>query len=170
MKLSEQEGCQLALDLASFEIVRTFHEEIRSLIESNRVTYCFCNEDEAAALANYVGGSTAEDGHAYLSQYVEISVVTLGKRGCMLRTKGSKEILKQKACTGINVIDATGAGDSFAAGFLFGIMRGHSMKRAMEIGCIAGGAVVQNIGAEISSEIWPWFQGKMHGNCLSIVA
>ena len=49
-----------------------------------------------------------------------------------------------------------GAGDQFAAGFLYGIMRGYSMPKCARLGCLAGGAVVQVVGAEMTPEAWRW--------------
>lgn len=49
-----------------------------------------------------------------------------------------------------------GAGDLFAAGFLYGLMRGYPLQRCARIGCLAGGAVVQSLGAELSPANWRW--------------
>jgi sugar/nucleoside kinase (ribokinase family) len=49
-----------------------------------------------------------------------------------------------------------GAGDLFAAGFLYGLMRGYPLQRCARIGCLAGGAVVQSVGAELSPANWRW--------------
>ena len=51
---------------------------------------------------------------------------------------------------------AAGAGDQFAAGFLYGIMRGYSMRKCAQLGCLAGGAVVQVVGAEMTPNSWRW--------------
>jgi sugar/nucleoside kinase (ribokinase family) len=52
------------------------------------------------------------------------------------------------------VVDTTGAGDLFAAGFLHGLIRGYPLRRCGELGCMAGGAVVQTLGAEMGREQW----------------
>jgi sugar/nucleoside kinase (ribokinase family) len=52
------------------------------------------------------------------------------------------------------VVDTTGAGDLFAAGFLYGLIRGYPPRRCGEIGCMAGGAVVQTLGAEMGRDQW----------------
>lgn len=49
-----------------------------------------------------------------------------------------------------------GAGDLFAAGFLYGLMRQMPLQRCAQIGCLAGGAVVQSVGAELSPSNWRW--------------
>lgn len=59
------------------------------------------------------------------------------------------------------VVDATGAGDLFASGFLYGRLRGYPLQRCAQIGCMAGGAVVQTLGAEMSPANWEW----LHHRC-----
>ena len=49
-----------------------------------------------------------------------------------------------------------GAGDQFAAGFLYGVMRGYSTRKCAQLGCLAGGAVVQVVGAEMTPDSWRW--------------
>lgn len=58
------------------------------------------------------------------------------------------------------VVDATGAGDLFAAGFLYGRLRGYPLRRCAQIGCMAGGAVVQTLGAEMSPANWEWLHAR----------
>ena len=56
--------------------------------------------------------------------------------------------------THAQVVDTTGAGDVFSAGFLYGMLRGLSLRRCAELGCMAGGAVVQALGAEMGPAQW----------------
>jgi hypothetical protein len=49
-----------------------------------------------------------------------------------------------------------GAGDQFAAGFLYGLMRGYGLRKCATLGCLAGGAVVQVVGAEMTQASWRW--------------
>lgn len=170
IELARNAGCQVAMDLGSFEIVRSFRQQIVNILESNAVSLCFCNEDEAIEIA---GGFPAvpEDGLRYLSSFCDISVVTLGAQGCMVTKKNDSSLMKeghrvitQPACTGVTVIDTTGAGDLFAAGFLYSILRGYSLQRAAEIGCLAGGAVIQTLGADMGPSNWQWLHQQMHGN------
>lgn len=57
---------------------------------------------------------------------------------------------------GGQVVDTTGAGDLFTSGFLYGLLRGYSLQRCCQIGCLTGGAVVQTTGAELSAANWQW--------------
>lgn len=140
-------GCRIALDLASFEIVRAFKHEIKEILKSKSITLCFCNEDEAIEVVvsfsdaekpghdvlDFGGKLTAEAGLAYLAKYCSIAVVTLGERGCLvLAEQDDVEItnksiqdkaIYEPACPQVKVVDTTGAGDLFAAGFLYRSVR-----------------------------------------------
>ena len=54
------------------------------------------------------------------------------------------------------VSSSPGAGDLFASGFLYGMLRGLGVRKSAQIGCLAGGAIVQTVGAEMSPANWQW--------------
>ena len=153
-------GAKIALDLASFEIVRTFRSQLKSILDSGAVSVCFCNEDEAMEWAE---GRGPEVGLDLLSRQVDVAVVTLGEKGCLVKERNSSALIAQPACSGVKVVDSTGAGDLYAAGFLYSLLRGYSLERAAEIGCLAGGAVVQALGADMGPENWQWLHARLHG-------
>ena len=161
-------GCKVAMHLASFEIVRRFRGPLEKLLSSGKVTAVFANEDEARELAG--GGAAASDsiekdtkiesGLEHLARWCEIAVVTLGDKGC-LAMRGQERV-EQKAFKGFAIEDTTGAGDLFASGFMYGLLRNQSLQRCCEIGCLSGAAVVQVMGAEISAEGWTWLHAHLH--------
>jgi sugar/nucleoside kinase (ribokinase family) len=59
-----------------------------------------------------------------------------------------------------SVVDATGAGDLFSAGFIYGALRGESLRRCCERGCLCGAAVVGDLGGEVSEEGWAWVRAR----------
>ena len=65
------------------------------------------------------------------------------------------------AIEGTNVIDTTGAGDLFASGFLYGMIKGLPLADCCKIGCCSGGAVVRALGGEVKPESWLWAYGQM---------
>ena len=75
-------------------------------------------------------------------------------QGCMIKAHGGHEVIAMGACAGVKVVDTTGAGDAFAAGFLYALLQGYPLRRCGEIGCLAGGAVVQTLGSELGQEQW----------------
>ena len=60
-----------------------------------------------------------------------------------------------KAGPNISGADA-GAGDLFASGFLYGLLRNYSLQKCCQMGCLAGGAIVQTLGAEMTAANWKW--------------
>ncbi len=163
VNIAQAVGAKIALDLASFEIVRSFRSQLNEIITSGAVSLCFCNEDEAIEWAGGTPGTTPEQGLDLLANYCDIAVTTLGEKGCLVKEKGATETIAQPACSGVTVVDTTGAGDLFASGFLYSILRGYSLKRASEIGCLAGGAVVQVLGSEMTPANWHWLHQRLHG-------
>lgn len=165
--LAHGAGTSVALELGSFEIVRTFKSNLLSVLQQGKISLCFCNEDEAKELVsdNSGSGATPEEGLKELAGYCRIAaVVTLGPEGCIVLRNGTDEnIVRQNAFIVSNVVDTTGAGDIFAAGFLYALIRGMDIARAAEIGCLAGAAVVQTLGAEMTQTTWSWLHAHMHG-------
>lgn len=162
--LTRQAGAKVALDLASFEVVRAFRKPLLELVETHRPDFLICNEDEALEVLVGPGqGRTPELALDWLARHASIAVVTLGERGCILRGEDSSEVVSEPAASGVEVTDATGAGDLFAAGFLYGLMRGYTLQQCARIGCLAGGAVIQSVGAELSPANWRWLFARVAG-------
>ena len=124
---------------------------------------------EQSGLQELATAETSEAALELLAQATEVAVVTLGGSGCIARKKGSGEVVRQVAFQ-VDVEDSTGAGDSFGAGLLYGLLQGHELKRCCEIACLAGGAVIQTLGAEVSEAGWQWMHSHMHGELAATVA
>lgn len=127
----------------------------------------FANEDEARELVGGGAGSECiekdtkiEQALSQLAEWCEIAVITLGDKGCLAQ-RGDERV-EQKAFKGFAIEDTTGAGDLFASGFMYGVLRNHSLQRCCEIGCLSGAAVVQVMGAEVSNEGWTWLHAHLH--------
>ncbi|KAI4316833.1 hypothetical protein L6164_024773 [Bauhinia variegata] len=157
--LAKEEGLLVSLDLASFEMVRNFKLQLLTLLESGKIDLCFANEDEATELLR--GEQTADPKGAveFLSKYCQWAVVTLGPNGCI--AKHGKEIVQVPAIGEANAIDATGAGDLFASGFLYGLVKGLSLEECCKVGSCSGGSVIRSLGGEVTSENWQWMYKQM---------
>ena len=81
-----------------------------------------------------------------------IAVVKIGARGSLIR-KGT-EVVRVQAVPVEKVLDTTGAGDYFAAGFLYGLTCGYSLEKCAKIGSILSGDIIQVIGAELPETNW----------------
>lgn len=65
-------------------------------------------------------------------------------------------------------VDATGAGDLFASGFLYGLVKGLSLEECCKIGSCSGGSVIRSLGGEVTSDNWQWMYKQMHAKGLAI--
>eukprot|EP00873_Tetraselmis_striata_P004479 jgi/Tetstr1/424743/TSEL_015260.t1 len=158
LELAEKAGARVALDLAAFEMVRRNRKQIIDVIQSGRISICFCNEDEARELDL----GTPEECLEAVGKHCEYAVVTLGEKGCVAKRQG-EQIVRELACSGLTVTDSTGAGDLFDAGFLYGIINGYDTRKCAQLGNLAGGAVIQTLGAEVSPEGYRWLHARLHG-------
>ena len=154
---AKKAGAVVALDLASFEVVEA-SRDILSGIVKNHVDILIANEDEAAA---YTGISDEIKALDALAQHVSIAVLKVGKRGSyifhdgrVIRVDPKTDIEKNDSNSGGSALDTTGAGDLWAAGFLFGIANGYSLERSGEIASACGYEVCQVVGAHIPEDGW----------------
>ncbi|KAK7383022.1 hypothetical protein VNO78_28687 [Psophocarpus tetragonolobus] len=157
--LAKQEGLLVSLDLASFEMVRNFKQPLLELLDSGNIDLCFANEDEATELLR--GEQNADPGTAveFLAKYCQWAVVTLGPNGCI--AKHGSEIARVPAIGEAKATDATGAGDLFASGFLYGVIKGLSLEECCKVGACSGGSVVRSLGGEVTLENRQWMYKQM---------
>lgn len=144
---AKKAGCKIAFDLASFEVVNIFRDKINSLLDD--VDILFANADEAAAL---VGNIPEDEQLEELSRHCPTAVLKLGKRGAMVKRCGEKVRVQAELVE--NPVDTTAAGDLWAAGFLYGIVKGHSLENCAKYGSILSGEVVKVIGSQLPAESW----------------
>lgn len=107
------------------------------------VDYLLPNEEQVIGLT---GAATVEDGaHALLARGVGCVAVTRGARGALVVTPESTLAVPAFA---VPVVDTTGCGDAFSAGFLRGVGLGRSLREAAVLGCAAAGLVAQGLGSD----------------------
>eukprot|EP00245_Coleochaete_scutata_P017830 TRINITY_DN894_c0_g1_i2.p1 TRINITY_DN894_c0_g1~~TRINITY_DN894_c0_g1_i2.p1 ORF type:complete len:437 (-),score=61.31 TRINITY_DN894_c0_g1_i2:1119-2429(-) len=167
--LAKAEGARISMDLASFEVVRNFRPRLLALLALGVVDVCFANEDEAIEISRDADGAAAspEKGLALLAKSCDCVVVMLGSRGCIAQ-RGS-EVVQIPAVQVSEAVDTTGAGDLFASGFLFGLMRGLPLADCCRLGCCTGATVVQSLGGEVPPHGWEWFRSQLPLQQLSAV-
>ena len=138
----------IALDLASFEVVKASKDILYDII-LKYVDILIANEDEAEAFTGLTDEMQALD---KMSKNVEYAVLKVGEKGSFISHKG--KVIKIDPLKGANAIDTTGAGDLWAAGFLFGLAHGYSIEQSGKIASACGYEVVQVIGAQIPEHGW----------------
>ncbi|MDR2389311.1 MAG: adenosine kinase [Tannerellaceae bacterium] len=146
MKKAKQAGVKIALDLSNFNIVHAFKDMLADIIPVY-VDILFSNESEAKAFT----GLDACEAVREMAQSVGIAIVTCGKDGTVVCVQG--QTIKVKA-EGGKPLDTTGAGDHFAAGFLYGQSLGASPEQSARIGSMLAGEVINVIGPQIPDERW----------------
>ncbi|KAH8515280.1 hypothetical protein H0E87_003935 [Populus deltoides] len=159
IRTAKQEGLFVSLDLASFEMVRNFRSPLLQLLESGDIDLCFANQDEAMALLRGEQTTDPEVAAEFLAKHCNWAVVTLGADGCIARH--GKEIVRVPAIGEAKATDATGAGDLFAGGFLYGLIKGLSLEECCKIGACSGGSVIRSLGGEVTPENWQWMYKQM---------
>ncbi|MBA2479731.1 MAG: adenosine kinase [Planctomycetes bacterium] len=152
-RAAKEADCELALDLASLEVVAANREVILELLDGF-VDLVFANVDEAKAWNSAGPEAALED----LARHVPIAVVKLGKEGALIQCRGQRVHV---AAEQVEAIDTTGAGDSWAAGFLAGHLRGLPIAQCGRLGALAGAAVVQVMGAQVPREKWLGVKGYL---------
>lgn len=143
-------GCTISLELSSFEVVNVARDWILDQLKQG-VDVVFANEDEARALFRT---DASYDAYARkLAGFGGIAAVKIGKEGAWI-AKG-KELHRIAPVAVSHVVDTTGAGDAWAAGFLFAHLRGKSLPAAGALGSALGAECVQHLGASIPDAHWP---------------
>jgi len=122
--------------------VNRYREEFLDLMRSKTIDYVFANVEELKALYETDELSTAVQG---IAKDAELAAVTMGAEGAMAIYDG--EVVTVPAFPVDRVVDATGAGDLFASGFLLALARGQDLKTALRLGCLSASEVISHIGA-----------------------
>lgn len=153
MEKAKRLGLKIALDLSNFNIVNGFRGLLQDIIPQY-VDILFSNESEAEAFT----GKKAHEAVRDLSSLVGISLVTLGKEGALIGS--NDEVIHVPAEGGIPK-DTTGAGDNFAAGFLYGQSIGANLRQCGQIGSMLAGHVIDTIGPQIPEDKWEQIKLKV---------
>ena len=141
-KIAHQSGRKVALSLSDAFCVDRWRDEFLQLMRSRTVDLIFANEAELHSLYQTSDFNTAI---AALSADIGAAVVTRSAEGCVV--VGGDAIEAVPAFPIERVVDTTGAGDLFAAGFLFGLARGADDRICGRLGALAAAEVIQHIGA-----------------------
>ncbi|MEE2699382.1 MAG: adenosine kinase [Pseudomonadota bacterium] len=134
-------GRKISLSLSDPFCVDRHRNEFRDLILQH-VDILFANEEEILSLYDTNHLKTAIN---HIQAYCEIAVVTLGEKGSIVIS--GEEILQIDVEPVEKLIDTTGAGDAYAAGFLYGITSGQNLSVSGRLGSICAAEVVSHLGA-----------------------
>ncbi|HPB02866.1 MAG TPA: adenosine kinase [Bacteroidales bacterium] len=146
IKTAKELGLKVSLDLASYNVVEEHRDFLNEMIDLY-TDIIFANEEESKALT----GLEPEESAKYLSQRVDIAAVKTGPGGSFVAMNGEITAVPTQK---IIPVDTTGAGDLYAAGFLYALSKGKSAYECGRTGSVIASEVITTIGAKIPEEKW----------------
>jgi adenosine kinase len=135
-------GRQVALTLSDSFCVDRYRDEFLDLMRKGTVDLIFANEAELHSLYQTSDFDTAL---TQLRSDTKLGIVTRSEKGCVVASRDG--VVAVPAFPIDRMVDTTGAGDLFAAGFLFGMVRNAGFENAGRLGALAAAEVIQHIGA-----------------------
>ena len=141
-KIAHDAGRRVALTLSDAFCVDRYRGEFVELMRSRTIDMIFANEAELHSLYET---SDFDAAVKQLQTDASLGVVTRSEKGCLVASADG--VIAVPACPVEKLVDTTGAGDLFAAGFLFGLVRGAGYENAGRLGALAAAEVIQHIGA-----------------------
>ena len=146
VQMAKEAGCIISIDMASYNVVESNEAFLHNLVD-DYVDIVFANETEARSFTKL----EPKEAVAELSKRCQIAIVKVGKDGSMVQQGDEYHYIPAWPAA---TIDATGAGDTYAAGFLYAHSLGMPLKVCGEIGSIIAAKVVEVIGTKIDVPRW----------------
>jgi sugar/nucleoside kinase (ribokinase family) len=146
--IARANGRKVAFTLSDVFCISRHGGDFRKLIEDGLIDILFANESELLALCEHEG---FEEAVAHIHGKVPLLVVTRGAEGAMA-LQGSERV-EVKAEPIEKLVDTTGAGDMFAAGFLFGQAQGRGLQESLRLGAICAAEIIQHYGARAEADL-----------------
>lgn len=153
MKMAKDAGALVTFDLCNPVYAEKYRERIYGLL-NEYVDILFLDRDEAYALTHFEPERACD----FLKNYCNLAIVKVGSEGCWIGENGA---VTHYPTTPKQMTDSTGAGDLFAAGFLYGILNHEPLANCVQYAHLLGGTVIENFGAEIPNEMWADLRQKI---------
>ncbi|MEO1922252.1 MAG: adenosine kinase [Sphingomonadaceae bacterium] len=148
IEVARAAGRKVAFTASESFVIDRHGDDFRALIEDGLVDIMFVNESELATLS---GEDDFEAGLKALDGKLPILVATRSEKGAVAIAHGTRA--EVPAAPVDEVVDTTGAGDLFAAGFLTGHVRGESLERCLEMGAICAAEIISHYGARPEADL-----------------
>lgn len=146
LRTAGSEGIHVAMSLSDPFCVKRHKEDFIRILDGY-VDFVFANQEEALALT---GTDTTHDAMAVLRQWCSGAAITLGAKGALVSGGDEMVYLDPQP---IKAVDTTGAGDAFAAGFLYGLSTGTSLYNSGRLGTAFAAQVIQQIGPRLAGDV-----------------
>lgn len=141
-------GRKVAFTLSDAFVIERHGDDFRALIEAGQIDILFANKAELAALT---GKPDFDAGLAALAPKAPVLVVTRSEEGAVAIAHGERHDIEAEPLA--HVVDTTGAGDLFAAGFLAGYARKASIHRCLAMGAVAAAEIISHYGARPEADL-----------------
>jgi sugar/nucleoside kinase (ribokinase family) len=148
IEVAREAGRKVAFTLSDTFCVDRHRDGFNALIDGGKVDILFANQAEIEALAGIAHLESAVDA---VKDKVETLVVTRSEDGALATRRGERSDVPAEPIR--KLVDTTGAGDLFAAGFLLGAARGKSLEQSLRLGAIAAAEVIQHYGARPETDL-----------------
>ena len=141
IEVAREAGRKVAFTASESFVIDRHGDDFRAMIEEGLIDILFVNEGELATLT---GEDAFEDGLDALKDKVPVLVATRGAQGAVALADGQRAEVAAEPVA--KVVDTTGAGDQFAAGFLSGHAKGEPLETCLKRGAIAAAEVISHYG------------------------
>ena len=148
IELAHEAGRRVAFTLSDSFCVDRHRDGFNAIIDEKKVDILFANEVEIVSLT---GGSDFDAAVAAASARVPLLVVTRSEKGAIAMEAGRRVDVPAEPVD--QIVDTTGAGDLFAAGFLAGISQGRDLEQSLRMGAIAAAEVISHYGARPEADL-----------------
>ena len=146
VEMAKAAGCKISIDMASYNVVESNRVFLHDIVEKY-VDIVFANETEAKAFTGLEPREALDE----IARHCEVAVVKVGKDGSMVKSDEEYHFIDSWPAA---PVDATGAGDTYAAGFLYAHSLGMPLKVCGEVGSIIAAKVVEVVGTKIDIPRW----------------
>jgi sugar/nucleoside kinase (ribokinase family) len=144
---AKESGVKVSLTLSDAFCVARFRDEFLELAEKY-VDILFANESEILSLYQV---SDFDDALQQVRKHCEVAALTRSEKGSVV-VRGD-EVHVIDAVKGVKVVDTTGAGDAYAAGFLYGYTQGRDLKTCGKLGGIMAAEVISHYGPRAEADV-----------------
>jgi sugar/nucleoside kinase (ribokinase family) len=156
IKMARKAGRQVALGVSAVFCIMNHLSEFRALVDDGDIDILFANEEELLALTGEADFDAAMDA---LSAKLPLVVATRGKDGAWAAAKGERFHVPAEPVE--RVVDTTGAGDLFSAGYLVGHVQGRPVEACLRMGAIAAAEIISHYGARPEQDLKALIAAKL---------
>jgi sugar/nucleoside kinase (ribokinase family) len=156
IEVARAAGRKVAFTASESFVIDRHGDDFRALMDEGQIDILFVNEHELASLT---GMADFEAGVAQVAAKVPVLVATRSAKGAIAIAHGERAEVAAEPVA--RVVDTTGAGDLFAAGFLTGHARGDSLERCLRMGAICAAEIISHYGARPEADLAALIDAKL---------